>query len=80
MFQKPKLIDTENKLLVARGEEEQGVGEMGERYRNAQISGFKVNKSWDVMYSVVTLLNNTVLILKVLIARKKKKKIRNYVP
>lgn len=56
------------------------MGEMGERYRNAQISGFKVNKSWDVMYSVVVLLNNTVLILKVLIARKKKKKIRNYVP
>ena len=57
-----------------------GVGKMGEGSQKVQTSSYKVNKSWDVIYSMVTIVNNTVLyiwrllrdyILKVLITRKK---------
>ena len=29
--------------------------------QKVQTSSYKINKSWDVMYSVVTIVNNTVL-------------------
>ena len=41
-----------------------GVG-LGERIQKVQISGYEINKSWDVMYSMVILVNNTVSYLKV---------------
>ena len=34
---------------------------MGEGSQKVQTSSYKVNKSWDVIYSMVTIVNNTVL-------------------
>ena len=42
---KIKLIDTENRLLVARGGESV-VGEMDEKSQKVQSSSYKINKSW----------------------------------
>ena len=64
------------------------MGETGEGDQKIQILSYKISKSWgcDVIYSVVTTVNNTVLhagkllrelISKVLITRKKK--VCNYV-
>ena len=55
-------------------------GEVGESGQKVQTSSYKKNKFWDVMYSMVITVNNTVLyiwkllreqIIKVLIKRKK---------
>ena len=46
------------------GCQRQGAG-LGERSQKVQISSYKINKPWDVMYSVVILVNNTVSYLKV---------------
>lgn len=64
--------------MTARGDGDGGgEGEIGEERCN---SSYKLNKSWDVMYSKVTIVNNIVLstgkflrewILKVLIPRTK---------
>ena len=37
------------------------VGEKSEGSQKVQTSNYKVNKFWDVMYSIVTIANNTVL-------------------
>ena len=37
------------------------VGEMGEGGQKVQNSSFEIDKSWDVMYSMVTIVSNTVL-------------------
>ena len=56
-----------------------GVGKIGEGRQKVHTSSYN-NKSWDLMYSTVTIVNNTVLytwkllieyILKVLITQKK---------
>ena len=38
-----------------------GVIERGEGGSKVQTSSYKINKSWDVMYSLVTVVNNTAL-------------------
>lgn len=48
---KPKLTDTEDRLVV---------GKMGEGYQ-VQTCSYKINESGDVMYSMVTTVSNTVL-------------------
>ena len=40
-------IDTENRLLVARGSLGWDECEMGEGYQKGQISSYIMNKSWD---------------------------------
>ena len=40
---KNKLIDTENRLVVARG---WGVGKVGEGSQKVQTSTYKINTSW----------------------------------
>lgn len=52
-----KLIDTENRLVLARSE---GMWKMGEWDQKAQTSSYKVSHR-DIMYSMVTAVNNTVL-------------------
>ena len=58
-----KLIDTEDRLLVARvaGAAGRDGEEMGEDGQKVQTSRYKINKSWNVMNSMVTIVNNTVL-------------------
>ena len=46
--------------MVARGGG-CGVGEIGEGGQEVQTSSYKINNSWDVMYNMVTTVNNTVL-------------------
>ena len=36
-----------------------GVGEMGEGGQKIQTSSYKKNKSWNVMYSMEIIVNNT---------------------
>lgn len=36
------------------------LGKMGGRDQKAHTSGYKINKSWDGMYHMVTIANNTV--------------------
>ena len=43
MCKKTELIETESRLVVARGE----VGEMGEGYQKVQTSNYKINKFWE---------------------------------
>ena len=43
---KNRLIDTENKLVVARVEGGWGRSEMGEGDQEIQTSRYKINKSW----------------------------------
>lgn len=38
-----------------------GGGEMGEVGQKIKTSDYKINKSWDVIYNIVTVVNNTVL-------------------
>lgn len=40
-----RLINTENKLEVAIGEEDSILTEIGERYKEVQTSNYKINKS-----------------------------------
>ena len=58
----------------------QRVGKISEGGQKVQIWGYKINKFWGFMYSLVNLVNNTVFysfkllidqVLKVLITRKK---------
>ena len=58
--QNKELIDTENWLIVARGRVWR-VDEMSEGDQNIQISSYKMAKSWEIMYSMVTIINNTIL-------------------
>ena len=37
------------------------MGEMGEGGQKEQTSSDKINKSWDVIYSMMTIVNNPVL-------------------
>ena len=37
------------------------VDEMSEGDQNIQISSYKMAKSWEIMYSMVTIINNTIL-------------------
>ena len=53
----PKLTDTENRLVVGK----KGVGKMGEEGQKVPTSSYKINKPWDVLYSMGTIINNTVL-------------------
>lgn len=58
---KTKLIDTENRLLIAKGEGEWGSGKMGEKDQEIQTSRYKINKSEYAMYRMVTVVNNVML-------------------
>ena len=58
---KIKLTGTENKLVAARGDGGSRVGKMGEGGQEVQNFRYRINKSWDVMYSVVNIVNNIVL-------------------
>ena len=51
------ILDIENKLVVARG---QVVGKMGEGGQKVQTSSYKISPG-DVMYSMVTIVSNTIL-------------------
>ena len=55
-----RVIDSENRLVVARI---RGRGYGWNRWRSQKLkmSCYKINKSWDVRYSMVTIVNNTVL-------------------
>ena len=55
-IKKKKLIDTENRLVVATGRS--GMEIMGEGGQNVKSSGYNF---WDVMYSMVIIVNNTML-------------------
>lgn len=72
-------MDAVNKLVVAKGWG-QGVSKMHESGQKLQTSSYKMERHGNVMYNVVTTVNNTMLhffkllgeqILKVLITRKK---------
>ena len=43
---KTKIIDTENRMVFARGEGVWGVGETGKGDQNIQASSYKTSKSW----------------------------------
>lgn len=56
---KPKITDTENRLVAARGGGGGGIkSESGEK---VQTSSCKINQSGDVIYGMVTRVNHTVL-------------------
>lgn len=57
---KDELIDTGNKSVVARGEG-WGVGGMDEVGQRVQTTSYQINKPWDVLYSMVTVVNDNVL-------------------
>ena len=57
---KKHLIDTENKLEVARGRSRGGVGEEGEGGQNVQSSNYKISHE-DRRFSTRTVVNNNVL-------------------
>ena len=46
--------------MVARGGSWAGVGEMGEGGQKVQTSSYKISHE-DIMYSIVNIVNNTVL-------------------
>lgn len=48
-------------MLVARGEACLVVGQMGEVGQEVQRSKYKTNQSWDVRYSMVTIVSNIVM-------------------
>lgn len=58
--QNTELICTENRWVVARSWGWR-MGKMGKRSQKIQMSNYKIKKSWDVRYSRVTIVNNTVL-------------------
>ena len=43
------------------GYQRQGVDEMCKGNQKVQTSSYKINKSWGLMYSMGTVVNNTVL-------------------
>lgn len=53
--QKPKLIDSENRLMVTRGREWEGGWEMGKGSQKIQSFGYKINKPsiWKVQNSQI---------------------------
>ena len=55
-----KLTEKENKYpipeVVGVGE-----GELEEGSQKAQTSSYKINRSWDITYSMATMINHTVL-------------------
>ena len=55
---KDHFMRMENTLVAARGG---GWAKCMKRVKST-TSGYKINKSWDVMYNMVTILNNTVSI------------------
>lgn len=54
-------MDIENRLVVVWGRQGAGVGNTSEQSQKVQISSYKMSKSWDVRYSIVTIVNNPVL-------------------
>ena len=54
-----KFIDTENQLVVARGSG-CSLGKMGEGGQEVQTSIYKISHG-DIMYRMLTIVNNTVL-------------------
>ena len=55
--QKPKPRDTENRLVLERG----GVSGRPKVSETVKICKFPlISKSWDIIYSLVTIINNTV--------------------
>lgn len=57
---KNKLIDSENRLAVARGRV--GVGEMGEGVKRYRLPLIKEISPSDVLSSLMTIVNNTVCV------------------
>ena len=47
--------------LVVASSQDWGVGEKGEGGQKIQTSSYKINKTWDVMYTMVNILSNTSL-------------------
>ena len=45
---------------MVRGDE---VSEMGEGGQEVQTSSYKINKSWDIRYSIMTIINNPMVII-----------------
>ena len=58
---KTKLIDTENRLEAARGGNGERVGEKGEEVKRHKLPAIKQICHENLMYSTVTIINNTVL-------------------
>lgn len=56
----PELIDIENRLAVASGRG-CGMDETVQGGQKVQTYSYKIRKSWDVLYSMMTTLNNTLL-------------------
>ena len=57
---KPELIDTESRLVVARGRRE-GVAEKCEGDLKTQMCSYKINKSWGCNVQNGAIVLNTVL-------------------
>ena len=57
---KTKLTDTENRLVVVRGEELGGVAEMDEGSQRVQTSSYKLSNR-DIVYNTTTIVNNIIL-------------------
>ena len=55
---KAKLIETQSRIEVTRY---CGVGKTGDVGQRVQTSSYKMNKSGDLMYNMVTIVNNTAL-------------------
>ena len=64
--EKKTFIDTENRLVVITGGQGTGMGEMGEGGQKVQTSSYTINESWELMYSIMTIVNDIVYTLKVL--------------
>lgn len=54
-----KVIDTENRLMFAKGIV--GENKMGEGGQKVQVYSYKTNKLYDIMYRMVTVVNSTIL-------------------
>ena len=54
-------INTENKLMVARGKMGLGLGKMGEGEQEIQASSSGMNESQDERYSIGNILNGIVI-------------------
>ena len=55
-FKKPELIETENRLVVARDE-----GKRVKLVKGYKLNSYKINRLWGKMYSMVITVDNTVL-------------------
>lgn len=58
---KPRLVDTENILVVARGGGR--LEDKMDEQNQVQTYSYKINKSWDGMHSMDNIVNNIVLTL-----------------